>query len=423
MKYILKPYVIKIAASYLRSKKYKYLPSLNAFLCILTITLSVFSLVVVKSVMNGFRKELVESIIGINSHLNLYPRDTISKKEYSKDMLAIKTLPSFKDKIILISPTFNSTGMISKDQKSSGVFIKGIEKPTDLTLRSNKMTVNGNLKKLENEEDTVIIGQELAFQLRVGIGDKVSITVPKLIKTMFGAFPISRDFKIVGTVKTGTIDYDSTICIVKNSSLTNMFSYQLGTISNIEIFLKNYNDSKKLLAEILDYRTKYRITDWEMENYGLINALKTESGVMSLILSLFILITMIGVFISVLSTVRQKEREIGIMHSMGMRKNEILSVFFINSIIITVIGLVLGLLAGIPIAYKINKIKLFLERLFDITLFDGSVYLLSSLPSQVVISDIIYVIVFVLLFGILFAIIPARQAIKKTPAEILRAFH
>lgn len=416
-------YVLKIALSYLKSKKYKFLPSLNTSLCIITITLSVFSLVVVKSVMNGFRKELIESIIGINSHLNLYPRQQISSKEYSKDISSIKNLPSFKDKILVISPTINSTGMITNGQKSNGIFIKGIDKPNEMKLRSQRIEINGNIVKFTKEKDVIMIGQELALQLRIKIGDKVNITIPKIIKTMFGSFPVSKDFTIVGIVKTGTTDYDSTICMIKNSTLVEMFNYPQGTISNIEIFLKNYNESKKLLQEILPYKERYRITDWEMENYGLINALKTEAGVMSIILSLFILITMVGVFMSMLNTVRQKEREIGIMHSMGMYKNEILSVFFINSIITTVTGLILGLATGIPFAYKINKIKIYLEKLFNITLFDGSIYLLSSLPSQIVINDILYAVFLVLFFGILFAIIPARNAIEKRPADILRSFH
>lgn len=413
--------ILTFVFHYIKSRKYRYLPSFNFFLCIFVLTISVSSLILVKSVMNGFRNDLIESIISINAHVNLYSKNGNNIKDFKEDTEKLKNI---SNKIKLISPSLTSTAMISKGKYSNGVILKSFD-DNNLEKRGSKFQIIENKNQKFQNNKGILIGFELANRMGIKIDSDVTITIPKIINTMIGSFPISKDFKVVGFVRTGSMDYDSSVVILNILEYRNMFQIEKEEVSEIGLYLDNYKDSEEVRRKIRntkDFWYKYRITDWQMENYGLINALKTESVVMSIILSLFVIIAMIGVYVTINNTVKEKQREIGVMYSMGMFNYEVLIIFFLISFIITLIGLIFGLLLGIVLALKLDNIRIFIENAFNVQLFDNSVYLLAKLPSRIDFFDVIWTVCLVLTLSLIFGIIPAWRASRKNPVEILREF-
>ncbi len=411
-------YILSFVFHYLKSLKYKYLPSSTIFFCLFTLTVSIASLIIVKSVMNGFRRELIESIISVNAHINLYSKNGNLIKDFKKDLDFLET---FNKDIESISPSLTSSGMISINGYSNGIIIKSFQED-NLKNKGNKFNIIGNFKNDFEKNKGIIIGIELAARMGIRLDNIVNITVPKVIDTAIGSYLVNKGFKIVGFLKTGSTEYDSSIVLLPSSEYRNIFQINKNEVSEIGIYLKNYEDFIDFENKISKLKDKYRIRNWQIENYGLINALKTESAVMSIILSLFILISMTGIFVVINNMVKEKEKEIGIMYSMGVLQSEVLLIFFLISLLITVISLILGLTLGIFLALKLDTIRIYLENIFHFRLFDSSVYLLSRLPSRIETFDVVWTICFVFILSILFGIFPALRASRKNPVEILRGF-
>lgn len=379
--------------------------------------IGVATLIIVMSVMNGFRYDLVNRILGINSHISIYSYDS-GIKNYDKLLVKIKNIDGVKSANAIVE----SQGMIVANSKNTGGLIKGI-KLDDLktkTLISNNIT-QGAIEAVQNKS-SVIIGSIIAKNMNLDIGDKIKIISAQTTNTIVGAIPRIKTYKVGGVFESGMYEYDSTT-IFANFNITKKHFNFRDSASGIEIFVTNMDqieDVKRDIYEILVDNPSLYLTDWQQANASFIDALKVESTVMFLILTLIILVAAFNIISSMIMLVNDKNKNIALLRTLGMNKSNILRIFLICGSSIGVIGTFLGFVIGVLFSANINNIKIWLESITNTTLFNPAIYFLSTLPSKIFISDVVIIVLMSLVLTILATIYPALKASRYNPAEILR---
>jgi lipoprotein-releasing system permease protein len=406
-----------IAFRYLKSKRKEGFISVIAIFSFIGIMIGVATLIVVMSVMNGFRYELVNRILGINAHLTIYSH-AHQIADYEKILDEIKKIQGVK----FVNPLVESQAMISSPTKNAGGLIKGIklEDLKNKTLISENITA-GNIEKLTNK-NSVIVGSAVAQSMNLKIGDKIKIISAETNETIIGAIPRVKTYEVGGVFDSGMYEYDSTT-IFMNFEMAQIHFRFPNSISGIEIFA---DDPQKIdlikmqLYEVLVNHPNLYATDWQQANAGFIDALKVESTVMFLILALIILVAAFNIISSMIMLVNDKNKNIALLRTIGMSKSAVMRIFLICGSSIGVVGTFLGLLIGVLFSANINNIKHWLESATDTALFNPTIYFLSTLPSKIFISDVVAIVSMALILSFLATLYPAYKASKSNPAEILR---
>lgn len=407
-----------IALRYLKSKRREKFISITAVFSFIGILLGVATLIVVMSVMNGFREELVSKIVGINAHITVFLKHD-SKYQYKEIINKIKNI----DNVDKVNSIIENQVMITNEEKAVGGLVKGI----NLVDLKNKKEIYNNIKTKNNEiinnfdDSSIILGKQLANSLGAEIGDNIKIISPEINTTIIGVIPKIKTYKIIGTFSSGAYEYDSMIAFIPFTMAQKQFNYK-NSAGSIEIFLKDSSNANKTLIDISNTLEKYdfSIVDWKEANSSLISALNVERNVMFLILTLIILIAVFNIISSLIMLVMDKNKQIAILKTIGVNNFSIMKIFFICGTIIGVLGTTIGTIIGTLFAYNIENIRHFLENMFGLDLFNPTIYFLSQLPSKVYISDIIIVSSMSILLSFLATIYPAYKASKTNPAEILR---
>lgn len=407
-----------IALRYLKSKRREKFISITAVFSFIGILLGVATLIVVMSVMNGFREELVSKIVGINAHITVFLKYD-SKYQYKEIINKIKNI----DNVDKVNSIIENQVMITNEEKAVGGLVKGI----NLVDLKNKKEIYNNIKTKNNEiinnfdDSSIILGKQLANSLGAEIGDNIKIISPEINTTIIGVIPKIKTYKIIGTFSSGAYEYDSMIAFIPFTMAQKQFNYK-NSAGSIEIFLKDSSSANRTLIDISNTLEKYdfSIVDWKEANSSLISALNVERNVMFLILTLIILIAVFNIISSLIMLVMDKNKQIAILKTIGVNNFSIMKIFFICGTIIGVLGTTIGTIIGTLFAYNIENIRHFLENMFGLDLFNPTIYFLSQLPSKVYISDIIIVSSMSILLSFLATIYPAYKASKTNPAEILR---
>ncbi len=403
---------------FLFSKKSDGYISIFAWFSIVGISLGVAAVIIVMSVMNGFRIDLTNRIIGLNSHLNIYSN---SEKIYDQDInILISSLDKSSYKKIYKS--LETNGLVIKNSESKGVLIKGYDLYDNTHYLFNSI-VSGYL--IKNQDDEVIIGDSLAKILNVTIGDKLKIAIPKTDKTILGNIPRFKTLKIVGIFDLGLYEYDSNLIFLSSNLTRKLLLYEDSNYNKVEFFVNNpvnIDNFKKLIhSKILLSNLDFYPVSWKDLNKSLINALKVEKNVMFIILSLIILVASLNIISGLIIFVKEKNKDIGILKTIGMSNNSIVKIFFTIGISIGLIGSLLGLLIGIIFSINIQAIQKILEGLLNTKLFSEEVYYLSSLPSKISINEIILVLITAIFISILSTIFPAMRSAKVDPIKSIRS--
>ncbi len=406
-----------IAIRYLKSKRKEGFISVIAIFSFIGIMIGVATLIIVMSVMNGFRYELIERILGINSHLTVYSKEH-KIANYQNLVEQIKKI----DGVIYANPIIESQAMLSTKNKNAGGLIRGI-KVSDLQNKNliKENITAGNLGKIA-DKNSVLIGSILAQNLNLQIDDPIKIISGETNETIIGAIPRIKTYKVAGIFDSGMYEYDSTT-IFMNFEMAQIH-FRLGnSASAIEVFTKNPSDLEQIKLAIyeslIDNNGLY-FNDWQQANSSFIEALKVESTVMFFILTLIILVAVFNIISSMIMLVNDKNKNIALLRTLGMSKNAILRIFLICGSMIGFLGTIFGLIIGIIFSANINNIKLFLESITDSTLFNPAIYFLSTLPSRILISDVILITSMSFTLSFLATLYPAYKASKANPAEILR---
>ncbi len=403
---------------FLFSKKSDGYVSIFAWFSIIGISLGVSAVIIVMSVMNGFRIDLTNRIIGLNSHLNIFSfEETINRDDIN---LIISTLQETSYNKYFKS--LEAKGLIINKNNSKGILIKGYDLYDEDHYLNNSI-IKGSL--INNNKNGIIIGDSLALELNLSVSDKIKIAIPKTDKTILGNIPRFKTLEIIGIFDLGLYEYDSNLVFLNSNIVRKLLLFEETDYNKIEFFIDNPNEVEKFknIVDLSIFKSNSNLftVSWKEINKTLINALKVEKNVMFIILSLIILVASLNIISGLIIFVKEKNKDIGILKTMGMTNNSIVKIFFTIGISIGLIGSIIGLFLGIIFSINIQYIQNFLEKILDTKLFSEEIYYLSSLPSKISINEVITVLITSIIIAIISTIFPALRSAKVDPIKSIRS--
>lgn len=408
------PFERMVARRYLGSKKAEGFVSVIAAFSFSGIMLGVATLIIVMSVMNGFREELFSRILGLNGHMNVY---SLQGPLYDYDYLRTRIAPL--DGILEVTPVIESQSLVSKGGVANGVLVRGIEWE-DFFNRPilKKSVISGDLNNFSGH--VVAIGSVLAQKMNLVVGDKIVLTSPQVKSTPFGSMPRQSSYDIALIFDVGMHEYNAGFVFMPLEEAQKFFQYQ-GAVSSLEIFLKNADDLpevRRSVATVVEGQAG--VYDWRDMNESFFNALQVERNVMFLILTLIIVVAAFNIISSMIMLVKDKSHDIAIMRTMGATRSNMLKIFMLTGASIGVSGTFAGAFIGIMFALNIESIRKFLEGMTGTNLFSAEIYFLSKLPAIVEWHEVILIIAIAFILSILATIYPAWRASRLDPVEALR---
>ncbi|MBM3951054.1 MAG: lipoprotein-releasing ABC transporter permease subunit [Rhodospirillales bacterium] len=404
-----------VAMRYLRARRQEGFISVIAWFSLLGIALGVATLIIVMSVMNGFRHELLSRILGLNGHLGVYGLSA-PLTDFDAMALAVRKVPG----VVSATPIVEGQVMATARGAARGALVRGI-RPDDLAKQSlvARSIVGGGLAQFEGE-DAVVVGARLADRLGLAVGDRVTLISPQSTATALGTVPRMRAYRIVATFNVGMFEYDSSYVFMPLKAAQIYFRVP-EAVTNLEVFVTDPDDAPRVGAHILGaLQGKVRIHDWQQANSSFFNAVQVERNVMFLILTLIILVAAFNIVSSMIMLVKDKGRDIAILRTMGATRGSIMRIFFMSGASIGVIGTLAGFVLGVAFALNIEAIRQAIQGLTGGELFAAEIYFLSKLPARIDWSEVTAVVLMGLGLSFLATIYPSWRAATIDPAEALR---
>ena len=405
-----------IAFRYIKSRRVEGFISIAAWFSLIGIMLGVATLIVVMSVMNGFRTELVDRILGINGHLVVYEKNEPYVSNYNQIINKISDIKN----VIAVTPHLEGQALAKSKSTVSGVIIRGVNW-SDLAAKKLlwKSLTQLTIDNYKNNKD-IIIGYRLAQRLNVNVGDFISLISPNGMETALGILPIKQNFKIGGFFDIGMYEYDNNFIFIPWKKAELFFSTK-NIAHGIEIFLKDQKFTSSVSSNVKNkLGNELLVIDWKKRNSAFMSALAVEKNVMFIILSLIILVAAFNIISSMIMLVQTKKSDIALMRTMGASKYVIIRIFVLTGSIIGLLGTFAGTILGVVISSNIEAIRNFLTTILGSELFSAEIYFLSKLPSDIYINEVIMVICVSIFLTLFASVFPAWKASRISPAEALR---
>ena len=399
----------EITFRFLKSRKNDGFLNVISIFSFIGIGLGVAVLIIVMSVMNGFRTELINKIVGFNAHITVKPYDQEIDKSKKKNIELIS-----KDLVL----SNNGEAIAIKNNISKGIVLRGYysEDFSKLEIINNK-TFIGDKNNLKN--NYISIGKELSFTLNLKIGDNITLMSSSGIETIIGNLPKQKTFTVVSLFESGLADFDNNIVFINLKTLEAFFNLE-SKDRNLEIYLKNPKNIENQKEIVQKAFPNEFIYSWADMNSSLFSALKVERNVMFIILSLIIIVAAFNIISGLTILVKNKTREIAILKSIGVLNKSIVKIFFLVGVIIGTSATIFGIILGVTFSMYVENLRQIISEVFNISLFPEEIYFLSSMPSEINPFSIFIISFCSILITIIVSIFPALKAAKLDPIKALK---
>jgi lipoprotein-releasing system permease protein len=409
------PFEWMLSLRYLRARRKEGFISVIAGFSFLGIMLGVATLIIVMAVMNGFRKELLDKILGLNGHLLIQPLES-PLTDWDAVTERIVKIPGIR----LAAPIVEGQALASSPFHSSGVLVRGVRARDLVKLPSIANNIKQGSLEGFDEGQGVVIGRRLADALSLRYGDSVTLVAPRGAVTPMGTTPRIKPYKIAAVFEIGMSEYDMSIIYMPLAESQAYFN-RTGDVTAIEVYIDNPDNVERFrqLIPTAAARPLFMI-DWRQRNATFFNALQVERNVMFLILTLIVLVAALNIVSGLIMLVKDKGSDIAILRTMGASQGSILRVFLITGAAIGVVGTLVGLLLGTVICLNVESIRQFLSWVTSTELFSPELYFLSKLPADMDIAETTAVVAMALVLSLLATLYPSWRAARLDPVEALR---
>jgi lipoprotein-releasing system permease protein len=403
-----------VAFRYLRARRQEGFVSVIAVFSLLGIALGVATLIIVMSVMNGFRADLMARILGLNGDLGVYAASG-PLADYEAAARRVRALPGVTAAI----PMVEGQVMATTDFGAAGAFVRGIG-PAD--LRALRLVsghiVSGSLADFQG--DGIVVGDRLARRLGVMVGGTVTLISPQGTPTAFGTMPRIKTYHVAALFDVGMYEYDNSFIYVPLPAAQLFFDLPQ-VVSGLQVFVADPDRVRREAPEIAAALGRpLRIVDWQQANSSLFNAVEIERNVMFLILTLIILVAAFNIISSMIMMVKDKGRDIAILRTMGASRGMILRIFMLAGASIGILGTAAGLVLGIVITRNLEAIRQFLQGILHVDLFSAEIYFFTRIPARIDVNEVAAVVVMALALSFLATLYPSWRAARLDPVEALR---
>ncbi len=410
------PFETMVALRYLRARRQEGFISVISWFSLLGIGLGVATLIIVMAVMNGFRAELFDRVLGLNGHLNVYSQDGFPLTDYDKLANKIRAVPN----VLEVSPSVEGQALVTANGEASGAMVRGIT-PKVFAGRTIIKTHIAEGSLVDFGDDKIAIGIRMAQRLGLHVGDNLTLISPTSKATVFGSAPRMKAYPIGVIFDVGMYEYDNGFVFMPLEAAQAFFR-TMGGVTALEIFITqpyHFDHIKMGVVEALG-STNTRLLDWQQSHSSFFTALQVEKNVMFLILTLIILVAAFNIISGLIMLVKDKGHDIAILRTMGASRGMVMRIFFLAGASIGVLGTSVGFVLGVAFAKNIEVIRQALQKMTGTDLFSAEIYFLSHLPAVLDWSEVIEVAIMALTLSFLATLYPSWRAARLDPVEALR---
>ena len=409
------PFEWLVALRYLRARRKEGFISVIAGFSFIGIMLGVATLIIVMAVMNGFRQELFNKMLGLNGHVVVHSIDG-NFSGFDDVAARLRAVPGVK----YAMPLIEGQVMVSTPSTSSGALVRGLREADLKQLKAVGSNIRFGTLNGFDQQAGVALGSRLANELNVKVGDKVTLLTPRGASTALGTAPRVKSYPIVAIFEIGMSEYDSSILFMPLNEAQRYFN-QPDNVTVLEVVLDSPDEVGKLGPEIMEAGgpTIY-ISDWRQRNATFFTALQVERNVMFLILALIVLVAALNIISGLIMLVKDKGHDIAILRTMGATRAAVMRIFFITGAAIGIVGTLAGLGLGLLVCLNIERLREFIGWLTDTELFSPELYYLSQMPAEMDTGETVSVVIMALVLSILATLYPSWRASRLDPVEALR---
>ncbi len=395
----------------LRPKKKEGFLKIISIFSFLGIMLGVAILIIVMSVMNGFKTDLTKKILGLNPHVVIQPNSFLINDEF-----ILKLQNEFED--ISLSKTYSGEGIIIRNGNAKGVILKGINKNEKNSLKFfKKFLYEGSLDNFKL--NTIFVGSELAFNLDLKQGDRLSLMSSAFVSTPIGSLPKQENFEIAGIFNTEFPDFDQNVIFLNIDDALSIFDKN-NKDQNIEIYLKEPLKANIYKNKIQKLNQNFFVYTWSDLNKSLFSALKVERNVMFIILTLIVVVAAFNIISGLTILIKNKTKEIAILKTLGLSNQSIKKTFFLTGLTIGFFATISGIILGILFSLNIETIRVFLLTVFNLEIFPSDIYFLEELPSEINLNSIFIIFFISLIISAIASYLPAKKISNMNTFRALR---
>ena len=376
------------------------------------IMLGVAILIIVMSVMNGFRTELTNKILGFNPHVTIEPYNNIKIDSRYKDQLK-KNFPSIE-----VIESYRGEGVVINNDYAKGVMIKGLDPKNEKnSIFLKKIMTEGEINKIQKRE--IVVGKELAIELNLAVGDKINLLSSVYISTPFGGLPKQETYSVAGIFSSGFYEFDKNVVFLNLDETLYFFNKTKRDIS-LEVYLSNPLKANDIKDKIGIMNNNYYVYSWVDLNKSFFSALKVERNVMFVILTLIIIVAAFNIISGLTILIKNKTKEIAILKTLGLSNSSIIKSFFLTGFTIGLLASVCGIIIGVLFSENIETIRIFLSYILNVEIFPSDVYFLDEMPSEINSFSIIIIFIFSLVTTSFASLIPAIAISKMNTIKALK---